>query len=89
MFKPVNRHILIDTLDKDEAKPTIVLPDDYKPKKEKHATATVLSTSDDVRFELSQGTKIIVDQSMIEQIVLNDTTYNVVLDNYVVGIVQK
>ena len=39
-------------------------------------------------FELCQESKIIVDRSMIEQIKIDQTNYNIILDNYVVGIVD-
>jgi len=32
------------------------------------------------------GSKIVVDSSMIEEIVINNTTYNIILENYVVGV---
>ena len=89
MFKPVNRHILID-LDQrsEEQKSLIVLPEDYEPEQQKHSVVQVLDRSDDVKFDLSTGTKIVVDSSMIEEIVLNDTIYNIILENYVVGVLS-
>ena len=88
MFKPVNRHVLITTPEVDEQEPSILLPEGYKPVKEKYAVVKVVDISDDVRFELSKNSQIIIDQSMVEQIVINQTTYNVILDNYVVGIIS-
>ena len=87
MFKPVNRHILID-LDQrtDEQKSLIVLPEDYQPEQQKHSVVRVLEKSDDVKFDLLVGSKIVVDSSMIEEIVINNTTYNIILENYVVGV---
>ncbi len=87
MFKPVNRHILID-LDQrtDEQKSLIVLPEDYQPEQQKHSVVRVLEKSDDVKFDLIVGSKIVVDSSMIEEIVINNTTYNIILENYVVGV---
>ena len=89
MFKPVNRHILID-LDQrnDEQKSLIMLPEDYKPEQQKHSVVQVLNKSDDVKFDLSTGSKIVVDSSMIEEIVINNTIYNVILENYVVGVLS-
>ena len=80
MFKPVNRHILVD-LDQrsDEQKSLIVLPEDYKPEQQKHCVVQVVNKSDDVKFDIPAGTKIVVDSSMIEEIVVNNTTYNVIL----------
>lgn len=87
MFKPVNRHILID-LDQrtDEQKSLIVLPEDYQPEQQKHSVVRVLEKSDDVKFNITVGSKIVVDSSMIEEIVINNTTYNIILENYVVGV---
>ena len=87
MFKPVNRHILID-LDQrtDEQKSLIVLPEDYQPEQQKHSVVRVLEKSDDVKFDLIVGSKIVVDSSMIEEIVINNTTNNIILENYVVGV---
>ena len=82
MFKPVNRHILIDMDQRtDEQKSLIVLPEDYKPVQQKHSVVSVLN-----KFDLKQGSKIIVDSSMIDEIVVENTTYNVILENYVVGV---
>lgn len=90
MFKPVNRHILIQLRDETgDDGPQILLPDDYKPTKEKYTTATVLSCSDDLKFDLSIDSKIVIDSSMIEEIVISNTTYNIILENYVVGIVDN
>jgi co-chaperonin GroES (HSP10) len=87
MLKPLNRHILID-LDQrtDEQKSLIVLPEDYKPEQEKHSVVQVINKSEDVKLDLWAGNKIVVDSSMIEEIVVNNTTYNVILENYVVGV---
>ncbi len=88
MIKPVNRHILIEVGSvENSSEPLIVLPDDFKPTMEKYATARVLNVSDDIRFELKKDSHIVIDQSMIEEIVINKTTYKVIQDNYVVGII--
>ena len=87
MFKPVNRHILIDIeQNSEDERPLIVLPEDYRPEQQKHSVVQVLNKSDDVKFNLVVGSKIVVDSSMIEEIVINNTTYNVILENYVVGV---
>jgi co-chaperonin GroES (HSP10) len=88
MFKPVNRHILVEIANGKEApEPLIVLPEDFKPAMEKYAVVNILNFADDIRFELKGAASIVVDQSMIEEIVVNKTTYSVIQDNYVIGIV--
>ena len=76
--------MLIEGLE--DQKPLIVLPEDYRPEQQKHSVVQVLNKSDDVKFNLVVGSKIVVDSSMIEEIVINNTTYNVILENYVVGV---
>ena len=86
MLKPVNRYISVNLDSRDEEqKSLVVLPESYKPQQEKHSVVSVVEAADDVKFDLSTGTKIVVDSSMIEEIVINNTTYNVILENYVVG----
>ena len=89
MFLPVNRHILIEKdCDNKSSEPLLVLPDDYKPAMDKHTVVRVLNSAEDVRFDLKNNPRIIVDQSMIEEISINNTIYRVIQDNYVVGIID-
>jgi co-chaperonin GroES (HSP10) len=90
MFKPVNRYIRID-VHKEEEPPTealIVLPDDYKPEKQRYILATVVNSASDVRFDLSDCSEIIIDSAMVERIKIGNTNYDVILDNYVIGIIE-
>jgi hypothetical protein len=89
MFKPVNRYILIEVRgDTELEEPLIVLPEDYKPEKSRYVEAHALEIADDTRLDLEKGVKLIIDRSMIEEIVIGRTIYNVILDNYVVGIIE-
>tara|TARA_R110002020_G_scaffold92872_2_gene224404 strand:+ start:2373 stop:2660 length:288 start_codon:yes stop_codon:yes gene_type:complete len=95
MFKPVNRYIHIKLQKTEVQTPSgIVLPDDFKPTEERYGTAEVVSYASDVRFKDQlamrdgQGASVIVDKSMIEEITINNMKINVVLDNYVVGIIN-
>jgi len=87
MFNPVNRYIWIQMPPKTNASESIVLlPEDYKPEEQQYGEVTVVRVADDVRFNLREGSKIIVDRSMVEQISVGATNYDVILDNYVIGI---
>lgn len=91
MFRPVNRYIQIEV--PEVIKQTfsgIVLPDDFKPTEERYGIANVVSCAADVRFkdQIAHGASVIVDKSMIEEITINNGKINVVLDNYVVGIIK-
>ena len=91
MFKPVNRYIQINLPETPSlASTAIVLPDDFKPTEEPYGTVTVVSFAQDVRFkdQLSDKSQLIVDKSMVEEITVNNEKINIVLDNYVVGIIK-
>jgi co-chaperonin GroES (HSP10) len=90
VFEPVNRFILIDFVDEkaEDTSSLIVLPDDYKTPEDSHVVVTVISAATDVKFALSKGAQIVVDRSMVEEICVGDTTYNVILENYVFGILS-
>jgi len=89
LFKPVNRYVLVETQQKQaEIASGIVLPESFKPAEERHAIVTVLDWADDVRFKnmLLMDSKIIIDKSMMEEINVDGSRYNVILDNYIIGI---
>lgn len=91
MFKPVNRYVLVEDNTEENRQETpmgILLPDDYKPTEERYTSLKVIESADDIRFDVSPGATIIVDRKMIEQITVNNRTYSIVQDNYIVGIVN-
>ena len=94
MFKPVNRYLHIEVpKPKTTQASSLVLPEDYKPIEERHIIAKVVAYAPDVRFKdqlvmCGGGASVIVDKSMIEEITINNSKINVVLDNYVVGIIK-
>ena len=89
MFNPVNRYISISLQPEgDSSDSLIVLPDDYQPEPENYVEVKAICAAADVRFKVLSGTKLVVDRSMIEEISIGGTNYNVILDNYVIGIVD-
>lgn len=92
MFKPVNRYVLVKNRTKKSETETpmgILLPDDFKPTEERYSCIEVIDWAEDVRFDLTQIGSIVVDNSMIEEITVDNLTYSIVQDNYIVGIVHK
>ena len=90
MFKPVNRYIYIEV---PKTKPIetlsgIVLPDDYKPKEERHSVVSVVDWSEDLKFKLREGDKIVVDRSMIEEATVDGEKISLILENYVLGVIS-
>ena len=92
-FKPVNRHIVIELIEtpKPEAGSGILLPEDYAVKEERYGVARVVARASDVSFapHLVRGREIIVDRSMVEEVELQEQTFQIILENYVLGIIDE
>ncbi len=88
MFIPVNRYIVVELPPRrEDISSDILLPEDYAPKLAAHVVGTVCEFAEDVRFPLNIGDRVIIDRSMLEEIEVDNETYSVVLDNYVIGII--
>ena len=90
-FTPVNRYIHIETAKEEPQALTmtgIVLPDDFKPTEEQYAIVKIKGWAEDVKFKnlLWIDHELIVDRTMVEEVTLKDETVQVVLENYVIGI---
>jgi len=92
-FNPQNRYLLIQTQKQEDAENTgVLLPEGYVIPKDKYVTATVLASASDCKREpvyngslYQQGTQVVVDGSMVEEVSVAGKDYEIVLENYVVG----
>jgi|TARA_R100000030_G_C3242230_1_gene120909 co-chaperonin GroES (HSP10) len=90
VFKPVNRHILVDYIPP-ESKPQsgILLPDDYVAPTEDYITVGVHAWADDVSIPVChEGAKIIIDKKMLQKITVEHSNYYLILENYVIGVIH-
>ena len=89
-FMPVNRHIRISFEEQKEEESVLLLPDDYQKKEDPYQVAKVIGVSDDIRFIVVPGDKVLVDKKMIQEIKTKDFgTITLILDNYVMGVIPK
>jgi len=92
-FKPYNRHLLLqerETKEEPEAKPTILVPDDYKVKSSPYGIYEVLKVSDDCT-KLSDsvvGLDVVVNESMVESVSVGETSVLLILENHVYGAIE-
>ena len=89
-FNPVNRHIWVEVLreaQSDEAS-DILLPEEYTQKKSPHSTCRVLKSARDCNLMLIEGDLIVVDTNMIQELKNSSDTFNVVLENYIYGVLE-
>ena len=87
-FYPKNRYLLIETKKQEEADTGVLLPEGYRRPKDKYVVATVLDTSSDCKVELFEGTKVVVDASMVETFKVLGSEYEIVLENHIVGLMS-
>ena len=97
-LKPVNRHIVIvPHVKQSETESGVLLPEDFvrDENEDRYITATVVSVARDcapafqkLNNRIGEEKQVVVDRSMIEDIVLGDKTYHTVLENYVIGILR-
>ena len=85
-FKPTNRYLLIEKVEekKEESKSTILVPDDYKVKTSPHGWYNVLSVANDCSIDV-RGHTILVNESMVEEISIDNSKYYLILENYIYG----
>jgi hypothetical protein len=100
VLKPVNRHLTIvphsGTKSPNNTTPGgVILPDGFEHEEARYVTATVVDIAPDcapglrqLRGSASTSRVVVVDSSMIEEIVISDKSYYTILENYVVGILR-
>ena len=89
MLSPVNRHILVDySPPQESADSGVLLPDDYKPPTEDYVVVNVLAVSEDVSIRCNTDDQIVIDKKMLEEISVNHSIYYLILENYVIGVIE-
>jgi co-chaperonin GroES (HSP10) len=87
-FYPKNRHLLIETQKQEETDTGVLLPEGYHRPKDKYVVATVLDTATDCKDHPTNGTKVVVDATMVETVSVLGTEYEIVLENHIVGLME-
>ena len=83
-IQPLNRHLVVYKKPKEKKEVKFVLPDDYKPKLEKHCVVTVLDVAKDSKLrKIKLGSEVIVESSMLFEVAGS----TLILENYVYGVV--
>jgi len=96
-FRPQNRYLLVQTQKKEDSENSgVLLPEGYMIPKDKYVTATVLASAEDCKRDsiynellYRQGTKVVVDASMVENVSVSGNEHEIVLENYVVGMLLE
>ena len=88
---PRNRHLLIHLYDETESKQesAVLLPENYEAPKSPYASARVLAIAPDVSQRVLAGEVIMVDRSMVNEVTFRGETYYLVLENYILGVIER
>ena len=97
-LRPLNRHLVVEPhIERNQTNTGVLLPDDYEPEHDRFVPVTVKGVSEDCGDLIdsllsppwTSGDRVaIVDRSMIHEISLKDEKFHVILENYVVGILE-
>ena len=89
-FKPCNRHLLIEPTIEEPSKDTasILVPEEYRPSPA-FITAKVLAQASDCKLisTLHPDTRVVCNNSMVEEVKIGEETYYLLLENYVMGLI--
>ena len=89
IFRPVNRHILVRKEALPETEDSIILvPTDYKPAADKYIKVEVIKCAHSCTISLNTGDRLIVREPFIEEIVVDDETFYLVLENHIMGVLK-
>jgi co-chaperonin GroES (HSP10) len=93
MLEPLNRHVLLEPIESEEAeeKSTILVPDDYSVPTSRHGLCKVLAVARDCdKFNDTDVNKtVLVNNSMIEEIKVEETVYYLMLENHAYGLFNE
>ena len=95
-FKPCNRYLLLREVPEETEpdKPTILVPDDYKVKENRYGVYEVVDIAADctkvpVLFDGDSRTKVLVNNSMVEEVSVSGLNMCLVLENHVYGVFKS
>jgi len=90
LLDPRNRHLLVEVLPEGEEKEksAVLLPDNYRPSKSPHVAVRLLERAPDCSIQCSHGSVLVVEGSMLNEITYSDHTFHLVLENYVLGVIE-
>lgn len=91
MLEPRNRHLLVYICEEPEPEQerTVLLPESYESPKSPYAAASVLAVAPDVGQHVLAGETIIIERSMLNEVTFEGETFYLVLENYILGIVER
>ncbi len=91
MLNPRNRHLLVIPQDEEEQEEerAVLLPENYRKPQSPYVPVSVLSVAPDVSQLIMAGDTLVVERSMLKEVTFEGETFYLVLENYILGIVER
>ena len=93
-FRPVNRYLLVEPIKaevKEKEQTSVLLPEGFKmAATEPYVAVKIIKAAQDCKTEFRslKGMSVMVDASMIQEVVLNESTFYLILENYLMGVFE-
>ena len=87
---PRNRHLLVELLpeEDEQEKSAVLLPDNYRPVTSQYVAVRLLEKAPDCKIQCPHGSVLIIENSMLNEIAHGDHIFHLVLENYVLGVIE-
>ncbi len=87
MLIPYNRHLLVELVQSEDRGDAVVLIPDSSVPKPAYSLVKLLNVAPDCeKFNGEVGSTLLVNTNMVEEITVAGTSYNLILENHVVGL---
>ena len=91
-LEPRNRHLWVmppDAPPEPQTQSAVLLPENYEAPQSPYAAVSVLAVAPDVGPRILAGETIIVERSMLNEITFEGESYYLVLENYILGVIER
>jgi hypothetical protein len=87
-MKPCNRFLLVEPINKDqeEKESFVLVPETYK-RTSPYISAKVVDFAEDCKINVKKDQIIVIDNSMLQEVEINEKTNFLILENYVMGVI--
>lgn len=87
MLVPYNRHLLVELVQSEDRGEAVVLIPDSSITKPTYSLVKLLNVAPDCeKFNGEVGSTLLVNTSMVEEVTVAGSSYNLILENHVVGL---
>jgi len=90
-FIPTHRHILVKRKEATQEKEQslVLVPEDYKAKLDDYVRVIVVEAAEKCTIPVRYGDELVVREAFVEELVLDDNIFHLVLESHVMGIIKN